>query len=71
MSYTTYVYDLPLCIGCGMKPLWNGSEYMCDSLYCPSCGKSTRSYWDGADFALSEWCKMNGTVVTRREILHD
>ena len=58
MGYHTYTRLLALCSGCGMEPVW-GKDYMIDSLYCPSCGKTTAHYFDGDMYAAEEWDRLN------------
>ena len=60
MTYKRYEYRIPLCNSCGMKPVHVGGAWLCDQFVCPSCDKKTASYYDGAEYALEEWCKMNG-----------
>jgi uncharacterized protein CbrC (UPF0167 family) len=41
-----------------MAPIWTGG-YMIDQLECPSCGKATPPYYDGAEYAAATWDKIN------------
>lgn len=36
------------------EPVWNDDLFV-DQISCPKCGRSTHSYYDGAQYAIEDW----------------
>ena len=43
------------CAYCGGSPKYVGDGHLSDWYVCTGCGWETPHYWDGAEYAISDW----------------